>query len=195
MKLIMENWRHYLNEEEQLVIRTVGELRSLFKGAIAAKRKATLSGKAGITTAAEVGAEATLAGLGMIPIIGNIASGVQIGAIIAKLIRKVYWLPDEKKTNTGLDHLNVDDEISAIVDNDVETAFLNAIIKEISQYPDETKLENTNMTALLKKYLHKEFDGRSVRGGEGQFALQSKDPSIVNIAKQTATPTAVVPKK
>ena len=107
MKIIMENWRSNLNE--QVEVQTVGQLVRLLNLAIQSKRK---------KLAADSGSKEVVdAFLGLFPGMGAVKS-------VGDLLKKVYSMPDEKKTQTALDYLNVDDQISAIVDDRVENAFL-----------------------------------------------------------------------
>ena len=43
------------------------------------------------------------------------------------LVKTLYKLPDDKRTNTGLDNLQVDDQVSAVVDDRIENQFLQEI--------------------------------------------------------------------
>ena len=94
MKLIMERWDNYLTEQVQ--IQTVGDLRA----AIERERSLKKAGKVG---------------QGLIGVLAN-ASGVDMVKGLGSMLKDAYKLPDSKKTNTFLDRLNVDDEVSAIVD-------------------------------------------------------------------------------
>jgi hypothetical protein len=83
------------------------------------------------------------------------------------VVKATYQLPDEKKTDTALDALNVDDQVSAIVDDTVENAFLKALGNELKGIPDEKELSEVNVTTLLQKYIAKEFERRTVGGFQG----------------------------
>ena len=84
------------------------------------------------------------------------------------IVKATYQLPDDKKSNTALDLLNVDDQVSAIVDDSVENAFLKALGNELKDIPDEKSLEEVNVTTLLQKYIAKEFERRTVGGFQGE---------------------------
>ena len=73
-------------------------------------------------------------------------------------------MPDDKKTNTALDFLNVDDEVSAIVDDSIENAFLKVLGQELKGESDERRLEDLDVTTLLQKYIAREFDKRTIAG-------------------------------
>ena len=148
----MENWRSYLVEQDD-ELRTMGDLRRAVAGAIKAKKAG--AGKGAIRKAA-VGVV-----LDAIPGAGSAKS-------LWDIAKSMYQMPDDKKTGTGLDFLNVDDEISAIVDDNVENAFLKALGGELKGYPDETTLEQMNITKMLTKYIAKEFDNRVVAHPEDE---------------------------
>ena len=74
----------------------------------------------------------------------------------------MYKLPDNKKTGTVLDQfLNVDDQVSAIVDDKIENAFLQDFLKMIQDQPDD-KVIDKSITQELQDYLRKEYQNRTV---------------------------------
>ena len=81
---------------------------------------------------------------------------------LANTLKQMYSQSDEKKTDTHLDFLNVDDEISKIVDDTVEDNFLNQATKQFEDLPDEAKVPN--MTSALSKYISKKYADRTVTG-------------------------------
>ena len=70
--------------------------------------------------------------LGLVPGLSSVKS-------LAGIISTMYNAPDTKKTNTWLDKLNIDDDLSKIVDDRVENGFLQDLIKEISGRADTDK--------------------------------------------------------
>jgi hypothetical protein len=73
--------------------------------------------------------------------------------------------PDGKKTNTWLDKLDVDDDMSQIVDDTVENGFMQAMTKSIESEQDTKPLEDDfNMNAKMVDYLKKTYSGRTVSG-------------------------------
>ena len=144
----MKEWRLFLNEQEGQ-LRTVGDLRRAVQGAIRAKQSG--QGKDAVKDVA-VGAL-----IALLPGAGTAKS-------LFDVVRATYQLPDEKKTDTALDALNVDDQVSAIVDDTVENAFLKALGNELKDIPDEKELSEVNVTTLLQKYIAKEFEKRTVGG-------------------------------
>ena len=157
MKDLMENWRGYLAEQEPEVvskkgISTVGDL----KKAIRYMRAKEAGG--------DVGKKAAEALVGMIPGGGtamSIFSGVKDGA---GLLKKLYGADDETKTGTGLDKLNVDDDVSKIVDDPIEVGYLNYLIKDkFADAPDDQSLEDFDATLGLQQYLASKFNDTTVK--------------------------------
>ena len=144
----MKEWRLFLNEQEGQLL-TVGDLRRAVQGAIRAKQSG--QGKDAVKDVA-VGA------------LIDLLPGAGTAKSLFDVVRATYQLPDEKKTDTALDALNVDDQVSAIVDDTVENAFLKALGNELKDIPDEKELSEVNVTTLLQKYIAKEFEKRTVGG-------------------------------
>ena len=80
--------------------------------------------------------------------IGNIALGTLMGFIPGaeaakttfEFIRAAISKPDSKKTNTWLDKLDIDDSMSAIVDDTVENGFMQMMSKTIESKSDTQHL-------------------------------------------------------
>ncbi len=152
MKLIMENWRSQLNEKVE--IETVGQLVKLLNLSIQAKRE-----KIALGTGTK---EVVDTFLGLIPGLGAVNT-------IAGLLKKVYSMPDEKKTQTGLDYLDIDDQVSAIVDDNVENAFLKYMLDKFSsaaQASPNLPLSDFDMTKEINVFLDKTYHGRTVNTPE-----------------------------
>jgi len=148
MKLLMENWRNFLKEgPEADAMQTIGDLRNAVRGAMMAKRVG--AGKHAVKDIA----------VGML---ADLVPGGGTAKSLWDVAKSMYSLPDEKKTDTALDALNVDDEISAIVDDTIENAFMKVLGDLLKKYPDDTSLEEVNVTTLLTNYIAKEFKNRVV---------------------------------
>jgi hypothetical protein len=78
-------------------------------------------------------------------------------------LRKMYSLPDDKKTSSILDILNVDDEVSKIVDDTIEDNFLNDLIDLIDD-PSRVSDPIPDMTDSLQGYIKKKYSNRTVTG-------------------------------
>ncbi len=73
--------------------------------------------------------------------------------------------PDTKKTNTWLDKLDIDDNMSKIVDDAVENGFMQTMAQSIESEPDDKKLEDDfNMNQKMTSYLEKIYGGRTITG-------------------------------
>ena len=105
--------------------------------------------------------------------IGDVALGTVIGFIpgaeVAKttfdFIKAAFKKPDTKKTKTWLDKLDIDDEMSYIVDDTVENGFLQMLSKTIEAESDTKPLEQDfNMNARMVDYLKTKYSGRSISG-------------------------------
>ena len=149
MKLIMESWRQFQLTEE-LELNTVGDL----KKAIKAMRQAQASGDAG-KKALEFIAD-------QIPILNNIKSIWDKAKDAKNIVKNLYGMDDGSKTNTNLDKLNVDDNISKIVDDPIEVDFLNYLADE--RFADDSEsLDNFDVNAELEKFIADKFQGHTVK--------------------------------
>ena len=96
--------------------------------------------------------------------------------------------PDDKKTNTWLDKLDVDDDMSKIVDDTVENGFMQAMTKSIESEQDTKPLEdNFNMNAKMVDYLKKTYSGRTVSGIQ-ENNMKERFQQLAGIKEVTATP-------
>lgn len=116
--------------------------------------------------------------------IGNVALGTVIGLIPGadaakttfEFIRAAISKPDIKKTGTWLDKLDIDDQMSAIVDDTVENGFMKTMAASIEKESDDKPLEaDFNMNAKMVNYLKQQYAGRTVAGikEEQRAALKS----------------------
>jgi hypothetical protein len=105
--------------------------------------------------------------------IGSVALDVALGLIpgmdIAKntfaFIKAAVSKPDNKKTNTWLDKLDIDDMTSQIVDDTIENNFMEYIAKDIDAQPDNKRIDaNFNMNDVLTKWLKTNFKQRTIAG-------------------------------
>ena len=156
MKLLREYIREILKEApEPSSIETVGDLKKLIKYAQSQKR-AELGKEAAKDWAKDSFFDETL---GKIP-------GFATAKNAAEALKAMYSLPDESRTGTALDYLDVDDDVSAIVDDPIENAFLKALAKSLESKADDKPLSDLNVTKLLNKYIEREFNSRKLVGFE-----------------------------
>jgi len=147
MKVIMESWDRFVLQEAPL--ETVGDLRKLIK-----THRAMEAGK-------ELGKKAAEAAIEQIPVVSNIFS-LWKGAQDAKeIVGKLYGAEDSFKSATGLDKLNVDDDVSKIVDDPIEVAFINDLMKAMEDMDDLAPIPDVNDG--LQKYLADKFNSNQVK--------------------------------
>lgn len=149
MKLIIEGWR----ETTQKMIGdkkldTVGDLRAFVK----------VSRSAG--AGKKIGKEAAEAIIGAIPVLGNVLTGLKAVKSSKEAFKKFYGNDDSFKTNTGLDKLDVNDDVSKIVDDEIEVAFLNDFLARVENMNDEDPIPDAN--EALKDFLKFKFNQHSV---------------------------------
>jgi hypothetical protein len=129
-----------------LELNTYGDLKKVIK-AIALKQKGEKIGDIALGTI-----------MGFIP-------GAEAARTTFDFIKAAISKPDAKKTSTWLDKLDVDDQMSAIVDDTVENGFMQAMSKSIEAESDTKPLEpNFNMNAKMVNYLKTTYKGRTVAG-------------------------------
>jgi len=77
----------------------------------------------------------------------------------------LYKSPDDKKTNSWLDNLNIDDDFSKIIDDTIENGFLKVLYNTIEQNSNDKPLETDfDLNKKLQEYLKKHYAGRTVTG-------------------------------
>ena len=172
-RLVREERFRALLSEASPEIENVGDLKAALAAASGKKRDA--QGKAALTDF----------GKGFL---ADLLPGGGTALSIYDLLKSTYTMDDEARTGTALDYLDVDDNISAIVDNPIETKFLNALAKEVEAMSDDTPLEDLNMTNLLSRYLKGEFNQRTVAGFEEGKKLKITERQLRRIISEQFTP-------
>ena len=178
-KLIMENWRQYVKEEEvnevfglsskekmdkamaelpaaeRVGLETVGDLKKFLK-----YRKAMAVGGEVGKQAAELAADLLPGGRKVLDTIYKMSDAKDA----AGFIKGIFSAKDSYNTGTGLDKLNVDDNVSAIVDDPIEANFIQDFVKNVlAGAPDDTPLEKYDVTRLLQQFIAGEFDDVTVK--------------------------------
>ena len=122
-------------------LNTYGDLKKVIKS-ISTKQKGEKIGQVALDTV-----------IGLIPGAGNAKTTFDF-------IKAAFSKPDTKKTDTWLDKLDIDDEMSSIVDDTVENGFLQTLAKTIEGEDDNTPLESDfNMNAKMVNYLKEKYSG------------------------------------
>jgi len=147
-QIISEELRHVLHEQQ---IQTVGELKQALIGAVQAKKAGQAKSELKDTA---------------VGILLDFFPGAGTAKGIADIFRSVYSMPDEKRSNTGLDFLNVDDDISVITDDRVENAFIKSFLKQFEKVPDNVKLGEIDMTKLLTDFIKEKYNNTKVEPGK-----------------------------
>ena len=124
--------------------------------------------------------------------IGNVAIDTILGAIpgigAAKttfdFVRAAFSKRDIEKTNTWLDKLDIDDEMSSIVDDTVENGFLKTLSQTIDSESDDTPLESDfNMNAKMVDYLKRTYGGRTITG-ISEFKMKDRFQQLAGIKEE-----------
>ena len=166
MKLIMENWNGYLTTEINLnpfkekEIKTLGDLKTFFKITKAKKKGGPIAKAAGKALAGWI----LPGGSEIIDALPEFVKSLQDAPDWLSAVRSLASKDDNFKTSDALSKVKVDDNISKIVDDQVELDFLNWVTGELEGLPDETPLEKLDMTNQLRRYLAATFDSRTVTG-------------------------------
>ena len=151
MKLIMENWRQFVNEQEEPTgIKTFEELKGLLQSIELRRKGGIAAEKAGRFLA------------GLIPGGSAALEMVDSAKDAYDFIKNIYGADDNFKTQSALDRLNVNDEISAIVDDQVEAAFLKMLPKALADKTGPIPADFT-VTKALQDYLAGKFQGTTVK--------------------------------
>jgi hypothetical protein len=156
-------------------LNTYGDLKNAIK-IISLKQKGEKIGQVAIDTI-----------LGAVP-------GIGVAKTTFDFIRAAFTKPDTKKTNTWLDKLDIDDEMSSIVDDTVENGFLKTIANTIDQESDDKPLEpDFNMNAKMVDYLKTNYEGRTIAGIKEnnltQFGMKERFQQLAGI-KEVITATS-----
>jgi arsenate reductase-like glutaredoxin family protein len=105
-----------------------------------------------------------IAGVGLGVLMGFIP-GAEAAKTTYDFIKAAISKPDSKKTNTWLDKLDIDDNMSKIIDDTVENGFLQTMVKTIEGESDSKPLEQDfNMNQKLVDYLKSNYQGRTIIG-------------------------------
>jgi hypothetical protein len=148
MKLIMERWDKF-KLQEKAEIKTVGQFKNFLKA-----HRAAAAGK-------EVGKQAIDSILGALPGVGTMYNVFKGTKTAVSALNKIYGADDKLRSNTGLDNLNVDDNISKIVDDPIEVKFLNYFSILINDMGDDEPLPNA--TAELQAFIADNFNNNTVK--------------------------------
>jgi len=143
----MESFRRNILLEEKL--QTVGSVLNIIRKFRQAQ------------TGTEVGKKALEMALEQVPLLNNVWSMVKSAKEAKDLVTTLYGMDDKFQSNTGLDKLNVDDNISKIVDDKIETAFLNFLIDKLGKMNPDYPMPDA--TIELQKFLSEKFNQHTIK--------------------------------
>jgi len=105
--------------------------------------------------------------------VGGVIINTVIGSIpylnaaksLYDIVKAGFYREDKKESGTWLDKLDVDDDMSDIVDDQIENDFLEIISKMFESQPDDKVLpKDFNMNQEMIDYLKKEYNQRTIKG-------------------------------
>ena len=131
-------------------VKTVGDLKAVIKHA-QRKKAGKVGGKGLVDTALDIVVDEIQ---GMIPGFATVKN-------LTMAMKGVYELDDEAKVGE-LSSLNVDDDVSKVIDDAVENAFLKDYINNLEKFPEETELEDIDITKALTNWMSKKFNKTTV---------------------------------
>lgn len=147
-------------------MQTYGDLKKVIK-AIQLKQKGTKIGTLAVDVA-----------LDMIP-------GVGAAKTTFEFVKASFGKPDTKKTNSWLDKLDIDDKVSAIVDDTVENGFLKTIAAAIDSESDDAPLESDfDMNTKLVDYLKRNYGGRTVTGISENTKMKKRFQELAGVSEE-----------
>lgn len=138
--------------QEELTVQTYGQLKDIIS-AIRTKQKVVQMWDTAKGTAVDAVVD---------ELIGKIPGG-SIAKKTFDFIKAMAQKPDTIKTKTWLDRLDIDDDISKILDDTVEEGFLQDLSKRIEAESDNTPIPaDFNMNNELRDYLSRTYNKRTV---------------------------------
>jgi hypothetical protein len=150
IEILLEEEDFDPNQEQGFNLETYGQLKLLLNAIAKGQKKGFILSKG-----KEIAIDIVL---GAIP-------GAQAAKKGYDLFKGLINRPDNKKTDTWLDKLDVDDEMAAIVDDKVENGFFQFQFDTVSNKNNDEELPpGFNMNDELAKYLEKEYKQRTVTG-------------------------------
>ena len=159
MKLIMESFRDFFAREQEIEapenpvpdgeINTVGELKKII-----AKARAAEAGK-------EVAKQGFEAGVALVPGLANIYAILKAATDAKSAIATLYGTDQEFQGQPALDKMKMDPNVSKIVDNKIENAFISDLLKQLDGMDDNDPLPDLNV--MMQQFLAGQFDGNMVK--------------------------------
>ena len=159
MKLIMESFRDFFAREQEVEtpenpvpdgeINTVGELKKVI-----AKARAAEAGK-------EVAKQGIEAGVALVPGLANIYAILKAATDAKSAIATLYGTDQNFQGQPALDKMKMDPNVSKIVDNKIENAFISDLLRQLDGMGDDDPLPDLNVA--MQQFLARQFDGNMVK--------------------------------
>jgi hypothetical protein len=147
-------------------LKTYGDLKKVIN-LIRLKQKGTKIGKVGVTA------------------LSAFIPGIEAAKTTYDLLQGAFRKSDDKKTDSWLDKLDIDDEVEAIVDDSVENRFLKDLANIFDSEPEDKELEDDfNMNQKLVDYLKKDYEGRTVTGIKENINMKTRFQQLAGIIEQ-----------
>jgi len=135
-------------------LKTYGDLKKAIKSIATKQKLAAVSG---------VGKEEFLGKI--IDLASNTVPGIGLAKTTFDVVKAFVKKPDSKKTKTWLDKLDIDDNMSRIIDDTIENGFMQLMAKTIEGESNDKPLkQDFNMNQKLVDYLKNNYQGRTVTG-------------------------------
>ncbi len=148
-KLILENWRKFLKEEQTQYKAEEGSTKGVYSGVITGGIHTYEDLNKAIKNAIDSKKWDALKSVGIDMAAGTVKN-------LYTLFQQLGKLPDDKKTGTFLDKINIDDNFSAIVDDRIENQFLNDLAnvfsKKTGPLPNDFNINKELQTFIANKY-------------------------------------------
>ena len=147
MKVIMESWRKEVLSEAP--IQTVGQLKKVINSYRLAQ-------------AGKEGAKKVLDQIiDEVPVVGTLKRIWGASKDAKQIVAKMMGAEDEFVTKSGLDLLNVPDNMSKIVDDRIETAFINYYLNILNELNDNDPIPDVEQK--FNEFLRAKFDNHQVK--------------------------------
>ena len=190
MKLIIENWRSFINEEveQPQTIKTFGDLKEILKQ-VHIYYKAVEAGKIGKDVAIDAVENIINTFTGGA---SGFAKDIVSNAVKVRKLSNIAFaakLPEEETIASPLlSMFNIDDDYSKMLDDKLENSFINYLQKLIVKIPNETPLEDFDINAQLESFIKQKFNisCKDVDGEETRTAKQIKIDTVKTQGVKTA---------
>jgi hypothetical protein len=148
-KLILESWRKFIKEEQTQYKAEEGSTKGVYNGVVTGGIHTYEDLNTAIKNAIDSKKWDALKGVGIDMAAGTVKN-------LYTLFQQLGKLPDNKKTGTFLDKINIDDNFSAIVDDRIENQFLNELAqvfaKKTGPLPNDFNINKELQTFIANKY-------------------------------------------